>query len=54
MNKSMQQQANAPKRGRRSAQDTTYKRLADHRQPLPETVVARCADTSSSHGFRTV
>lgn len=54
MKRSMQQLAENPKRGRRSVQNTTYKRLADHRQPLPEAVVARCADTSSSHGFRTV
>jgi hypothetical protein len=51
--KSMQQPAGTPKGSRAAVIDPTYKRLADHREPLPEDVVVRCADTGSSHGFRT-
>ncbi|MGI5201702.1 hypothetical protein ACQEU6_08980 [Spirillospora sp. CA-108201] len=53
MKKSMQQSAATPKGARAAVNDPAYKRLADHRLPLPEDVVARCADTDSSHGFRT-
>lgn len=55
MKKSMQQTAPKPKRTQRTsaAAAPTHTRLADHRRPLPADVIERCADTGSSHGFRT-
>ncbi len=53
MKKSMQQSTTAPKGPGAAVSEPTYRRLADHREPLPEDVVARCADADSSHGFRT-
>lgn len=53
MKKSMQQPVANSKPTGVAKSSPTYKRMADHREPLPADVIARCADTGSSHGFRT-